>query len=154
MNTILPRWRMCSENRMDWKPSMHLKAWFLSRFPDLSVQELARLLNLTTECLGGEFDVVINIDGFNELALANLNEERGLDAAMPSGQHIVPLSELAAATLGDVHGLYRDMPVPTLVPRLLASCPAPDDSPPAAPGLPQLRCPPRPASLRCRAADS
>ena len=41
--------------------------------------------------IGQAFDVVVNIDGFNDLALAALNTERGLDSSMPSVQHMEPL---------------------------------------------------------------
>jgi hypothetical protein len=44
--------------------------------------------------LGQQLDLVINIDGFNELALSRLNATRGLSVAMPSAQHIIPLSEM------------------------------------------------------------
>jgi hypothetical protein len=37
---------------------------------------------------------VVNIDGFNDVALATLNNERGLDISMPSAQHIEPLINL------------------------------------------------------------
>ncbi|MFM9264758.1 hypothetical protein [Tychonema sp. BBK16] len=45
--------------------------------------------------LGQEFDMVINIDGFNEVALSNLNNKSQLDIAMPSVQHVQPLADLA-----------------------------------------------------------
>ncbi|MDQ2096531.1 MAG: hypothetical protein QQW96_02600 [Tychonema bourrellyi B0820] len=45
--------------------------------------------------LGQEFDMVVNIDGFNEVALANLNNKSKLDLAMPSVQHVQPLTDLA-----------------------------------------------------------
>src|SRR5688572_8101549 len=41
--------------------------------------------------LGQAFDLVVNIDGFNDVALAALNTERGLDSSMPSVQHMDPL---------------------------------------------------------------
>jgi hypothetical protein len=42
-----------------------------------------------------QFDLVINLDGFNEIALANVNNKNQLDLAMPSFQHIQPLTGLA-----------------------------------------------------------
>lgn len=42
-----------------------------------------------------QFDLVINLDGFNEIALANINNTNKLDLAMPSFQHIQPLTGLA-----------------------------------------------------------
>lgn len=44
--------------------------------------------------IGQPFDLVVNIDGFNDVALANLNNERGLDMSMPSVQHLDPLINL------------------------------------------------------------
>jgi len=44
--------------------------------------------------IGQQFDLVVNIDGFNDVALANLNNERGLDISMPSVQHVDPLINL------------------------------------------------------------
>ena len=45
--------------------------------------------------LGQELDLAINIDGFNEVALSNLNNKAQLEVGMPSVQHIQPLSGLA-----------------------------------------------------------
>jgi hypothetical protein len=44
--------------------------------------------------IGQQFDLVINIDGFNEVALARLNDERGVDISMPSPMHLDPLVNL------------------------------------------------------------
>ncbi|MSO82870.1 MAG: hypothetical protein EXQ53_06195 [Acidobacteria bacterium] len=44
--------------------------------------------------IGQQFDLIVNIDGFNDVALANLNNERGLDISMPSVQHLDPLINL------------------------------------------------------------
>ena len=45
--------------------------------------------------IGQRFDLVINIDGFNEVALSPLNHERGIESSMPSAQHLEPLINLA-----------------------------------------------------------
>ena len=45
--------------------------------------------------LGQELDLVINIDGFNEVALSNLNNKAEVEIGMPSVQHIKPLTGLA-----------------------------------------------------------
>lgn len=45
--------------------------------------------------LGQELDLVINLDGFNEVALSNLNNKSQIDVGMPSVQHIQPLTGLA-----------------------------------------------------------
>ena len=44
--------------------------------------------------IGQQFDLVVNIDGFNEVALSSLNHERGLDISMPSVMHLDPLINL------------------------------------------------------------
>lgn len=49
--------------------------------------------------LGQELDMVVNIDGFNEVALSNLNNKNQIDLAMPSIQHILPLTNLANNSL-------------------------------------------------------
>ena len=41
--------------------------------------------------IGQPFDLVINIDGFNEVALGSLNDQAGLDVSMPSRTHLEPL---------------------------------------------------------------
>ena len=45
--------------------------------------------------LGQELNLVINIDGFNEVALSNLNNKAQVEIGMPSVQHIQPLTGLA-----------------------------------------------------------
>ncbi|HLO51110.1 MAG TPA: hypothetical protein VK211_22035 [Kamptonema sp.] len=49
--------------------------------------------------LGQEMDMVINIDGFNEVALASLNNREKIDISMPSVQHLQPLTSLANNSL-------------------------------------------------------
>ena len=49
--------------------------------------------------LGQKFDLVINIDGFNEVALANINNQNGLDFVMPSSSHVQALTGLANNSL-------------------------------------------------------
>lgn len=49
--------------------------------------------------LGQELDMVVNIDGFNEVALSNLNNKSKVDLGMPSIQHILPLTSLANNSL-------------------------------------------------------
>lgn len=45
--------------------------------------------------LGQELDLVLNIDGFNEVALSNLNNKAQVELGMPSVQHLQPLTGLA-----------------------------------------------------------
>jgi hypothetical protein len=51
--------------------------------------------------IGQKFDLVINIDGFNEVALSNVNNKYQLDFAMPSANHILALTQLADSSLSD-----------------------------------------------------
>jgi hypothetical protein len=44
--------------------------------------------------IGQSFDLVINIDGFNEVALSPLNNQQNLDISMPSVSHFLPLINL------------------------------------------------------------
>jgi hypothetical protein len=60
--------------------------------------------------LGQQYDLVINIDGFNEVALGSRNDERGRDVSMPSPLHIDPLLNLidqATLTPARVQALAR-----------------------------------------------
>lgn len=41
--------------------------------------------------IGQEFDLVVNIDGFNELALSHVNHKRNIGTSMPSAQHVLPI---------------------------------------------------------------
>lgn len=45
--------------------------------------------------LGQHFDFVLNIDGFNEVALAQHNRAAGIGVGMPSIEHMAPLARLA-----------------------------------------------------------
>ena len=45
--------------------------------------------------LGQRFDFVINLDGFNEIALARHNLAAGIAVGMPSIEHMAPLARLA-----------------------------------------------------------
>ena len=44
--------------------------------------------------IGQQFDLVLNVDGFNEVALSRLNQERGFDLSMPSAMHLEGLRTL------------------------------------------------------------
>jgi len=44
--------------------------------------------------IGQTFDVVVNIDGFNEVALGSINDRYGWDVSMPSHEHLDPLINL------------------------------------------------------------
>lgn len=49
--------------------------------------------------IGQEFDAVINIDGFNEVALSHQNNQERIELFLPSVQHILPLTQLASDDL-------------------------------------------------------
>ena len=60
--------------------------------------------------IGQSFDVVVNIDGFNEVAMSPLNDARGLDISMPSVMHMDPLTALidqSSLTADKVESLAR-----------------------------------------------
>lgn len=60
--------------------------------------------------LGQHFDLVLNLDGFNEVVLALGNAEAGIDISMPSTDHILPLISLMdnrTLTAKSVELLYR-----------------------------------------------
>lgn len=60
--------------------------------------------------LGQQYDLVINIDGFNEVALGTRSHERGRDISMPSPIHVDPLLNLidqATLTPARVQALAR-----------------------------------------------
>jgi hypothetical protein len=44
--------------------------------------------------IGQEFDMVINIDGFNEIVFCFNNNRLNVDIAMPSAQHFLPMRDL------------------------------------------------------------
>jgi len=45
--------------------------------------------------LGHDFDLVVNIDGFNEVALGVLNDQHGIESSMPSDFILLPMVNLA-----------------------------------------------------------
>lgn len=57
--------------------------------------------------IGQEFDMVINIDGFNEVALSNLNNQGQIDVNMPSIQHVQPLAGLANSDMSVMRSMVN-----------------------------------------------
>jgi len=51
--------------------------------------------------IGQDLDLVINIDGFNEVALSYVNYRNGLDSSMPCGFILVPLLNLASCNASE-----------------------------------------------------
>ncbi|MBI4886326.1 MAG: hypothetical protein HY824_04485 [Acidobacteria bacterium] len=64
--------------------------------------------------IGQTFDLVLNIDGFNDVALGALNSTRGFEFSMPSLQHLDPLisvvnqSALTPEKLDLLAAIFRD----------------------------------------------
>jgi hypothetical protein len=56
--------------------------------------------------IGQPFDLVINIDGFNEVALGSINHQRGRDFSMPSPLHLDPLINLIDKSTLTTEQLY------------------------------------------------
>ncbi len=49
--------------------------------------------------IGQKFDMIINVDGFNEVTIAKSNNENAVDIMMPSTNHVVPLTNIANNSL-------------------------------------------------------
>lgn len=49
--------------------------------------------------IGQEFDAIVNIDGFNEVTLADANNQTNIDIMMPSTNHLVPLNNFASNSI-------------------------------------------------------
>ncbi|NEQ77837.1 MAG: hypothetical protein F6K23_35360 [Okeania sp. SIO2C9] len=57
--------------------------------------------------IGQEFDMVINIDGFNEVALSHQNNQEKIELFLPSIQHILPLTRLASDDLSVMKAIVQ-----------------------------------------------
>lgn len=57
--------------------------------------------------VGQKFDLVVNIDGFNEMALSRVNHKNNIDTSMPSAQHLVPLLALMDSADTNMDMLYK-----------------------------------------------
>ncbi|MGV6825489.1 MAG: hypothetical protein ACWA5Q_00805 [bacterium] len=57
------------------------------------------------------FDLVINIAGFNEVAMGAINLERNVSPAMPSSQQMLPLIALASSASADTQSLKEVLEV-------------------------------------------
>ena len=92
-NKILPRY-------LKQLPGLQDKEFIILSFATGGYKQPQQLLILNYFlALGQELDLVVNIDGFNEVALSNLNNKNQIDLAMPSIQHIAPLTSLANNSL-------------------------------------------------------
>ncbi|MEG5000105.1 hypothetical protein [Microcoleus sp. B4-D4] len=92
-NKILPQY-------LKQLPGLQDKEFIILSFATGGYKQPQQLLILNYFLvLGQELDMVVNIDGFNEVALSNLNNKNKIDLAMPSIQHILPLTNLANNSL-------------------------------------------------------
>ncbi|MEG3878815.1 hypothetical protein QT972_15660 [Microcoleus sp. herbarium7] len=92
-NKILPQY-------LKQVPGLQDKEFVILSFATGGYKQPQQLLILNYFlALGQELDLVVNIDGFNEVALANLNNKNQINLAMPSIQHIQPLTSLANNSL-------------------------------------------------------
>lgn len=92
-NQILPKY-------LKQLPGLKDKEFVILSFATGGYKQPQQLLILNYFlALGQELDMVVNIDGFNEVALANLNNKNKVDLAMPSIQHIWPLANFANNSL-------------------------------------------------------
>ncbi|MGB3264421.1 MAG: hypothetical protein WBA89_10720 [Microcoleus sp.] len=92
-NKILPQY-------LKQVPGLQDKEFVILSFATGGYKQPQQLLILNYFlALGQELDMVVNIDGFNEVALSNLNNKNKIDLAMPSIQHILPLTQLANNSL-------------------------------------------------------
>jgi hypothetical protein len=92
-NQILPKY-------LKQLPALKDKEFVILSFATGGYKQPQQLLILNYFlALGQELDMVVNIDGFNEVALSNLNNKNQVDLAMPSIQHILPLANFANNSL-------------------------------------------------------
>jgi len=92
-NQILPKY-------LKQLPGLKDKEFVILSFATGGYKQPQQLLILNYFlALGQELDMVLNIDGFNEVALSNLNNKNQVDIAMPSIQHIGPLANFANNSL-------------------------------------------------------
>lgn len=92
-NQILPKY-------LKQLPGLKDKEFIILSFATAGYKQPQQLLILNYFlALDQELDMVVNIDGFNEVALSNLNNKNKIDLAMPSIQHILPLTNIANNSL-------------------------------------------------------
>ncbi|MEG5040773.1 MULTISPECIES: hypothetical protein [unclassified Microcoleus] len=92
-NQILPKY-------LKQLPGLKDKEFVILSFATGGYKQPQQLLILNYFlALGQELDMVVNIDGFNEVALSNLNNKNKVALAMPSIQHISPLANFANNSL-------------------------------------------------------
>jgi len=77
-------------------PQFQNKEILILKFANPAHKQPQQLLTLNYYLsVGQELDMVINIDGFNELAVSYLNNKVGVEVSMPNGIVVAPLIALA-----------------------------------------------------------
>jgi hypothetical protein len=77
-------------------PQFQNKEIIILKFANPAHKQPQQLLTLNYYLsVGQELDMVINIDGFNELAVSYLNNKAGVEASMPNAIIVAPLIALA-----------------------------------------------------------
>ena len=77
-------------------PQFQSKEIVILKFANPAHKQPQQLLTLNYYLsIGQELDMVINIDGFNELAVSYLNNKAGIEVSMPNGIIVAPLIALA-----------------------------------------------------------
>jgi len=77
-------------------PQFQNREIVILKFANQSHKQPQQLLTLNYYLsIGQELDMVINIDGFNEIALSYLNDKAGIELSMPNGIMFAPLISLA-----------------------------------------------------------
>ncbi len=83
------------ENQVLIDPDFQDKEIILLSFAQGGFKQPQQLLALSYYLTTGQdLDMVINLDGFNEVALSSRNHTFGMDISMPSSDHIMPLVNL------------------------------------------------------------
>jgi hypothetical protein len=83
-------------NALQPLPQFQGKEIVILKFANPAHKQPQQLLTLNYYLsIGQELDMVINIDGFNELAVSYLNDKAGIDVSMPNGIVVAPLIALA-----------------------------------------------------------
>lgn len=83
-------------NALQPLPQFQGKEIVILKFANPAHKQPQQLLTLNYYLsIGQELDMVINIDGFNELAVSYLNDKAGIEVSMPNGIIVAPLIALA-----------------------------------------------------------
>lgn len=81
-------------------PDLHDKEMVFLNFGGLGYKQpqQAIILNYFLS-IGQDFDLVINLDGFNEMAFSVVNNQRGVEISLPCSQSALPLLDIANSDL-------------------------------------------------------